>query len=86
MKSFRNMSEAIKEGVLGEKYKELINIALAIVQECEWCIAHHVNRALEAGATEDEILEAAWMAVLMGGGPALVHVGLVLEAIDEFKD
>ncbi|HBK57937.1 MAG TPA: carboxymuconolactone decarboxylase family protein, partial [Spirochaetaceae bacterium] len=41
--------------------------------------------ALEAGATEEEILEAAWVAVLMGGGPALMHAGLVLEALKDLK-
>lgn len=44
-----------------------------------------MNAALEAGATEDEIIESAWMAVLMGGGPALMHAGLVLDALRDLN-
>lgn len=84
MKNFQRLMGAVeKDKVLSAKTKELMAIAISITQQCEWCIAFHVNNALEEGATEDEIMEAAWVAVLMGGGPALMHAGLVLEALDE---
>ena len=84
MESFKNLMNAIeKEKVLSGKDKELIAISVSITQQCEWCIAFHVNNALEEGASREEIMEAAWVAVLMGGGPALMHAGLVLEALDE---
>jgi AhpD family alkylhydroperoxidase len=88
MKSFQNMMEAIEKeegAALDKKTKELIAVALSIARNCEWCIAAHVKSALDAGATEEEILEAAWVAVLMGGGPALMHAGLVLEALKDLK-
>lgn len=84
MKCFQELMGAVeKEKVLSGKTKELIAIATAITQQCEWCIAMHVKNAMEEGATEEEIVEAAWVAVLMGGGPALMHAGLVLEALEE---
>jgi AhpD family alkylhydroperoxidase len=84
MKSFQSLMGAVeKEKVLSAKTKELIAISVSITQQCEWCIAFHVNNALDEGATEEEIMEAAWVAVLMGGGPALMHAGLVLEALKE---
>ena len=88
MKSFQNMMEAIEKeegAALDKKTKELIAVALSIARSCEWCIAFHVKSALEAGAPEEEILEAAWVAVLMGEGPALMHAGLVLEALKDLK-
>ena len=88
MQAFQKMVEAIEkeEGEsLDKKTKELIAVALSIARDCEWCIAFHVKDALNAGATEEEILEAAWMAILMGGGPALMHAGLVLDALKEFR-
>ncbi len=84
MESFKSLMEAIEEEkVLSGKDKELIAVAISITQQCEWCIAFHVKNALEAGAKQEEIIEAAWVAVLMGGGPALMHAGLVLETLDE---
>lgn len=84
MKCFQSLMEAVeKENLLSAKTKELMAIAISITQQCEWCIAFHVRNALEEGATEDEIMESAWVAVLMGGGPALMHAGLVLEALEE---
>lgn len=87
MKNFHKTLESIEsEGALSKKNKELISISISIIKECEWCIAFHVNGALEAGATEDEIIEAAWVAVLMGGGPALMHAGLVLDALEDLNE
>jgi alkylhydroperoxidase/carboxymuconolactone decarboxylase family protein YurZ len=38
------------------------------------CVAHHANNAVKAGATRDEVLEAATIGVEVGGGPSLVVV------------
>ena len=73
-----------KSSTLESKQTELINIALAISAQCEWCIALHVKGALGAGATKQEILEAAMQAVLMHGGPALMYMIPVENAIEEF--
>lgn len=70
---------------LSHREKELINVALSVAAQCEWCIALHVKSAFEAGATRDEIMEAGFQAVLMHGGPALMHLVLLSEALDEFQ-
>ena len=49
------------------------------------CIAVHVSKALEAGATKDEIMESAFVAVLMGGGPAMVYTKMVYDALQEYQ-
>jgi AhpD family alkylhydroperoxidase len=64
--------------------KELINIGLAVAAQCEWCIAFHVEQAVSAGATRDEIVEAGFMAVIMHGGPAYMYMTPLFEALDEF--
>jgi AhpD family alkylhydroperoxidase len=61
-----------------------VNAALAVAGQCEWCIALHAKQALEAGATRDELIEAGFQAVLMHGGPALMYMTPLLEAIEEF--
>lgn len=79
------VEKAEGKGALDVKTKELISIALSISEHCEWCIAFHVKNALEAGATRAEIMDVCVVAVLMGGGPSLMYVKLVMDAIDEFS-
>ncbi len=74
-----------KPGVLNTKTKELIAVAISVVVQCQWCIAFHVKSALDAGARPEEIREAAWVAVLMGGGPQLAYMQLVERALEEFS-
>ncbi len=73
-----------KPGAVDGKTKELINVALAIAAQCEWCIALHVKGALTNGASKEEIIDAAMQAVLMHGGPALMYMIPVEKALDEF--
>jgi len=79
------MMSVEKPGALDTKAKDLINVALAISAQCEWCIALHVKGALTNGATNEEIIDAAMQAVLMHGGPALMYMIPVEKAIDEFS-
>jgi AhpD family alkylhydroperoxidase len=43
---------------LDTKTQELISIAASLVAKCQGCIEGHLKKALEAGATEEEISEA----------------------------
>jgi AhpD family alkylhydroperoxidase len=70
---------------LDTKTVELIAIACSVVRQCDYCIAFHVNAAIEAGATRDEMMEAAFVACLMGGGPAWMYAKLVRKAIDDLQ-
>lgn len=79
------LNTVIKEKGLTVKEKELIALALGVATGCEWCITLHAKKALEAGASEEEIVEAAFVAVLMAGGPALMHMIPLMRVIKEFK-
>jgi AhpD family alkylhydroperoxidase len=78
------LQRAEKDSAISAKNKELINIALAVAAQCQWCIAFHTKNALKLGATKNEILDAGFQAVLMHGGPALMYMIPLLEAIKEF--
>ncbi len=86
IKNFLNfMTSVERSGALDMKQKELINVGLAVAAQCEWCIALHVKGALDAGASKEEIIEAGMQAVLMHGGPALMYMTPLEEALDEFS-
>jgi AhpD family alkylhydroperoxidase len=64
--------------------KELINIGISISDPCEWCIAFHARAARDADTSEDGIISAGFMSVLMHGGPALMYMMLLRDALAEF--
>lgn len=72
------------EGVLSSKNKELIALGIAITVRCDGCIAFHVHDALKAGASSEEIVETIGVAIMMGGGPALMYGCEALEALNQF--
>ena len=79
------MGAAGKDGALTHREKELIAIGVALYARCPECIAVHCQKALEAGCTRAEILEAAGMAMVFGGGPVLgSSATLLLECLNEF--
>jgi AhpD family alkylhydroperoxidase len=61
-----------KHGSLERKHKELMAVAASIATRCIPCLANHANNAVKAGATREEILEAAAIGVEFGGGPSFV--------------
>jgi len=83
LEAFYSLMKATKSGsFLETKHKALTLLALGVSQQCDSCIAVYVKQALEAGAGREEILEAAWLAVLMGGGPKLTYMEKVLEELE----
>ena len=82
---FGFIETAQKESALTVREKELIAIGISLYHRCEECIVVHVRNALQAGCTREEILEAAAMAMVFGGGPSLgASATLLIEALDEF--
>ena len=86
VESFMNFEKIIMaDGFLTGKNKELIALSIAVVKRCVGCIAFHTKKALESGAKESEILEAAQVAVLMDGGSALVYMQDVRKALKDYR-
>ena len=80
------MGSVIQDGKLKSKEKELIAVGIAVGLRCLPCIHAHTKSALNMGATEEEIMEAASVAILMGGGPGMAHVIEVMKAIEAFSE
>ncbi|MFZ5591790.1 MAG: carboxymuconolactone decarboxylase family protein, partial [Bacillota bacterium] len=74
------------DSALSSLHKELIAVALAVYIKCEYCIVAHIYKAMQLGATPEQVLEAAGVSVFFGGGAALAHVStLVQESIEAFS-
>jgi len=75
---------AMADGALSAKVKELMALAIAVVKECDGCIAYHAKAAARHGATPEEVAEALGVALLMDGGPASVYGPRAWDAYREF--
>lgn len=71
---------AAKTGHLEPKIHELIALAVAVTTRCDGCITVHTKKAVELGASKEEITEALGVAIALNAGAALVYSARVLEA------
>jgi len=84
LEAFRKLGqEVFAEKNLSPKVKELIAVAVAVAIRCQPCIANHVKKALDQGATVPEILEACSVAIVMGGGPGIAYTSYVVKALKD---
>jgi len=82
-RSFVEMEEhAFEDGSLAKKYKELIAIGISIHINCESCVEWHIKQAMDAGALEEEIIEAIGVGIEMGGGPATVTARFAMYVLE----
>jgi AhpD family alkylhydroperoxidase len=81
----RTHASAVTEGALPPYVKELMALAIAVCAHCEGCVAFHVHDALRAGATHEQVTEAIGVAIMMGGGPAVVYGAEALDALRQFE-
>ncbi len=75
--------EVYKEGALPEKIKRLMALTGALVHGCQACVLFQTDKALEAGAAVDEILEACAVAVSLGGTMGAGETTRVVKFLDE---
>ena len=78
--------ECVKDGLLSHKVKELMALSIGIAIRCKPCILFHTAEAVKAGANRKEIIEAASVAIFMGGGPSVAYTASeLLPLLDELK-
>jgi AhpD family alkylhydroperoxidase len=71
-----------EDGAIPRKYRELIAIAVACTTQCPYCLDVHTRNAKRAGATREEVAEAAFLAAALRAGAAVTHGTLALKLFD----
>jgi AhpD family alkylhydroperoxidase len=85
-KGFGGLYQGVmKPGAIGVREKERVAIGIGLALRCEPCIYTHVEKALKSGATREQVLEAAGVAVMMQGGPTYTYLPTVVEALDALQ-
>jgi AhpD family alkylhydroperoxidase len=84
--AFRTFGQRVfADGALPSKTKELIAVAVAHVTQCPYCIRGHTELALKKGATEQEVMEAIWVASEMRAGAAYAHSTIAIDAMHQMQ-
>jgi AhpD family alkylhydroperoxidase len=86
-KGFAELSKAaLAPGVVDTATKELVAVAIGVVDGCDGCIATHARNAVKAGATPEQAAEVIGVAIMMKGGPATIYGARAYAAIVEFAE
>ncbi len=70
-------------GALPEVTKQLIAVAVAHTTQCPYCIRGHTKLARRHGASDEEIMEAIWVAAEMRAGGAYAHAAIAIDALGD---
>jgi AhpD family alkylhydroperoxidase len=73
-----------EESAIPGKYKELMQLAIVLTMHCRPCIDIHTRICVQVGCSREEILDAANVALAMGGGPVFEYTGYLMQALDEY--
>lgn len=79
-------SRAYEKGVLDVKTKEMMGLVASTILRCNDCIIFHVIRCVQEGASNEELLEALNIALIIGGSITIPHVRRAVEALDQCRE
>ena len=78
-------SQAYREGALPIKVKEMLGLVASFVLRCDDCIKYHIIRCFEEGVSDEELEEALFVGLMVGGTITIPHQRRAMQAWDELK-
>ena len=78
-------SQAYREGALSCKVKELMGLVASFVLRCDDCIKYHIIRCFEEGVSDEELEEALFVGLMVGGTITIPHQRRAMQTWDELK-
>ncbi|MDH3691364.1 MAG: carboxymuconolactone decarboxylase family protein [Gammaproteobacteria bacterium] len=80
------VESVLQPTALDRKTKELVALGMSITAQCKYCIGVHVQKCLDADATEAELIDVCHVAMLMGGSPAMTYIADVNNALELYRE
>lgn len=84
-KFFEYYNEVFSEGALTKREKALIALAVAHTVQCPYCIDAYTTGSLEAGADEEQMMEAVHVASAIRAGSSLVYGVQMMNQADKMS-
>jgi len=77
--------KAYEPGALDALTKEIAGLAASMVLRCDDCIAYHVIRCKELGATDEQLMETFNVGLVVGGSIVIPHLRRAVDLMDELN-
>ncbi len=85
-KRFFTLDEkAYDDGALDRKTKELLGLTASLVLRCDDCVAYHLDQCVRQGSTDEEILEAMDVGLVVGGSIVIPHLRRAVAFLEECR-
>jgi AhpD family alkylhydroperoxidase len=78
-------SAAYRDGALPGKVKELLGLVASLVLRCNDCVTYHLLRCVESGYSDEEIIDAFNVALVVGGSIVIPHLRVAFARLDEIR-
>jgi len=78
-------SQAYREGALPAKVKELLGLVASFVLRCDDCIKYHIIQCFEEGVSDQELEEALFIGLMVGGTITIPHQRKAMQVWDELE-
>jgi len=79
-------SRAYEKGALDPKTKELLGLVASTVLRCNDCITYHIIRCVQEAVSDDELLEALNVALIVGGSITIPHIRRAIDVLDQCRE
>ncbi len=86
IKRFFNLdTAAYKDAALDAKTKELLGLVASLVLRCNDCVDYHIIQCVDAGWSDEEIVDAFNVALIVGGSIVIPHLRHAVESLDLYR-
>jgi AhpD family alkylhydroperoxidase len=86
IKRFFNLDTmAYKDGALSAREKELLGLVASMVLRCNDCIDYHLIQCAKLGLTDEELLEALNVALVVGGSIVIPHLRHAVDTLSQLR-
>ena len=87
IKRFFNLDTmCYKNGALDARTKELLGLVASCVLRCNDCIDYHLIQCVKLGFSDEELYEALYVALVVGGSIFIPHMRHAFASIEELRE
>lgn len=82
---FRLDSAAYEDGPLPGRTKELLGLVASLVLRCDDCVTYHLDQCAAAGWSDEEIVDALNVGLIVGGSIVIPHLRRAIDTLDALR-